>query len=305
MIRQDKLGIWKYKEQLPKISPSYMKTIGEGNTSYKVIGGIGFKCEYENPTGSVKDRGIVFQLAKAAESGFTDAVISSSGNAAISATNYCKLYGISLQIFVSPRINKGKLITLRDYGCQININSRPVSSAYKYAKEKNAYNLRQSTDVSATYGYQTIAYELMEDNPDIDAIFLPVSSGTTMVGIYDGYKNHMKIPSIHFVQTEAVHPVASLYDKDFHDKKVSLGDAIVAKFTVRERQIREIVEKNRGFGWVISDREMEENHIWLRNNGFVCSYEGAAVLSALHKSQKKGYKYKNPVCLLTGKYYSL
>lgn len=305
MIRQDKLGIWKYKKLIPETSPSYMRTLGEGNTSYKVKGGIGFKCEYENPTGSVKDRGISFQLAKAAELRFTKAVISSSGNAAISAAGYSKLFGINLQIFVSPRINKGKLNTLRGLGCQIIINSKPVSSAYKYAIEFNAYNLRQSTDVNATYGYQTIAYELIEDNPDIDAIFLPVSSGTTMVGIFDGYKNHNKIPAFHLIQTEAVHPIASLFDKDFNDKKESLGDAIVAKFTAREKHIQEIVEKSRGYGWVISDKEMEENHKWLRNNGFMCSFEGSAVLSALYKSQKKGYKYKNPVCILTGKYYTL
>lgn len=300
---QDKSGIWKYKDRLPKIDTSCMLSLGEGNTPYKIIDGIGFKCEYENPTGSVKDRGIVYQIAKAKEEGYTQAVISSSGNAAISASQYAKLFGIKLTVFVSEKINKSKLEILRKSNSRIIVSPKPVSKAFVFAKENNAYNLRQSTDENAPYGYETIAYELIDIEPEIDAIILPVSSGTTMVGIYEGFRGLSHIPSFHLVQTEAIHPIASKFDKDFVPKVESLADAIVAKFTKREDVLLEIIRKSGGSGWVAEEEKLGENIKWLHSHGLICSYEGAIVLSAYQKVKEKGFHYNHPVCLLTGKYY--
>jgi len=82
-----------------------------------------------------------------------------------------------------------------------------------------------------------------------------------------------------------------------------LADAIVAKFTPRENEIHRIIKETHGSGWVISDGEMIKAREWLLLHEINCSYEGAAALSAFWKAREKGYFYKNPVCLLTGKFY--
>lgn len=303
MEKQIKSGIWQYTEYLPSISPAFRLSLGNGKTSLKRVEGILFKCEYENPTGSVKERGVSYQISYHFSKGIKQAVISSSGNAAISAANYCQLAGIHLTVFVSININKNKLATLEKLDCQIVKTKKPISAAFQYAKKNNATNLRQSQDPVGQIGYETIAYESDKQEPNIDAIFIPVSSGTTLVGIADGLQKLGKQWSIHAVQTEAIHPIASLFDKEFNPQKQSLADALVAKYTPREDQIIEAIKKSKGFGWVISDEEIKKADGWLKSHGIDCSYEGAAALAAFWKAKNHGYRYKKPVCLLTGKKY--
>lgn len=303
MDKQDNEGIWHYRDLLPKISQKYCLTLGEGNTSVKRIESTLFKCEYENPTGSVKDRGFVYQISKLHEKGVKRAVISSSGNAAISAFYYSKLAKIKLTVFVSPKISRGKLKLLKKLNCKLVITLRSISEAFQYAKKNHAYNLRQSKDPNAVFGYMTLAFELHEQNQDIDAVFIPVSSGTALAGLSRGFLKLGHLPAIHAVQTEKVYPIASLFDREFTPKKKSLAEAIVAKYTPREDEIVEIIRKSKGSAWVISDKEMTVAKKWLTSQSLTCSYEGAAALAALWKAKKKGYNYKNPVCILTGRDY--
>lgn len=279
-------------------------SLGEGNTPLVKLGDIYFKCEFQNPTGSHKDRVFAYQITKLKGNGITKATISSSGNAAISAANYCKLAGIDLTVFVSPNINTNKLKVLENLGCRIIKTPKPVSDSIKYAKAHGVYNLRQSTDPNAPYGYQSIADEIIESKIMPDAVFVPVSSGTALVGISHGFdKLKLTIP-LHAVQTDSVHPIAGVFDQKFQEmQEKSLADAIVARFTPRESEAVNVIRKTKGWGWVIGNEEMLKGREWLLSHHLDCSYEGGAVLAALWKARKQGFKFKTPVCLLTGKYY--
>ncbi len=303
MIKQENKGIWQYAKFLPSIPKKYQLTLAEGNTTLKKIDDIYFKCEYENPTGSVKDRGLAYQISSLFSKGIKEAVISSSGNAAISAAKYCQMANIILTVFVSPKINKSKLDELEKLAIKIIQSSRPISDAFKYSKEKNIYNLRPSRDPVGHIGYSTIAYELDQEVGKVDAIFFPVSSGTTLVGVAQGYKKLGYIPKLFVVQTTAVHPIASQFDSDFKKTLTSLANSLAAKYSPREKEIAKIIKKSHGGGWVISDEEMIAARNWLLGHNIDCSYEGAATLAALWKAHKKGSVFRNPVCLLTGKFY--
>src|SRR3990172_1500127 len=117
-----------------------------GGTPVKKVDGIWCKCEHFNPTGSVKDRGLAYSISKIKLKGISKSVISSSGNAAISAAYYCALAGISLTVYISPHIHPAKYKALKKYSCEIRISKTPVSDSIKFSKKNNSYNLRQSTD---------------------------------------------------------------------------------------------------------------------------------------------------------------
>lgn len=276
-----------------------------GHTPLVRIGEICFKCEYENPTGSHKDRAFSGRIDKLVRQGVKRAVISSSGNAAISAANFCLQAGIRLTVFVSPRINREKLARLKELRCSIITSDRPLSASIKFAKENNAFNLRQSTDPMASIGYEDIAHEIINEGIIPDAVFIPVSSGATIVGMASGFgKFKYNIP-MHAVQTDTIHPVAGVFDKDFKKSNVrSFSDAIVARFTPLEERIIEIIRNTNGSGWVISNEQMKAGRMFLLSHDLNCSYEGAAALAAYWKAKEKGWNIKKPVCLLTGKYYA-
>lgn len=286
-----------------KRSKSNLITLGEGNTPVKLILGIWCKCEQDNPTGSVKDRGLAFSISKLKKSGSTKAVISSSGNAAISAAAYCKLAGISLTVFISPNIQPAKRNKLSNYKCEIVETSTPVSEAVKYAKKNNYYNLRQSTDPWGVYGFAKISKELIMQVPQADAIFIPVSSATTLVGIAQGYDKKSVRPAMHAVQTQKIHPIASIFDKDFHPSLHSIANAIVARVTPRYDEAVKIIQETGGSGWVIEDKYIKDAWYRLSSNGINCSYEGAAAYAAVGKAKANNFVYKNPVVIITGKNY--
>ncbi len=303
MTTQDQSGIWKYNRFFPYIRPKNRITFYEGATPLLEIENIYFKCEYKNPTGSVKDRGIAYQVSNLKENKIKYAVISSSGNAGISAAKYCQQARIKLTVFISPRINKTKLKILRSLKAKIIATLKPISGAIKYAKEFKAYNLRPSTDFHAITGFATIAYEINEALPETDAMFIPVSSGTTLVGIGKGLIKLRKKIALHAVQTEAIHPIGEIYDKNYTQCNSSIADAIVAKVTPRRNQIVEVIRVNHGSGWVVSDDQILKAHHWLNERGMMCSYEGAVSLAGYWKAREKGFVYHFPVCLLTGSYY--
>ena len=113
MTIQDQQGIWKYERFFPDVSAKNRITLGEGATPLLKIEDIYFKCEYKNPTGSVKDRGLAYQVSKLLENKIKFAVISSSGNAGISAASYCRQAKVKLTVFISPRINRAKFKILK------------------------------------------------------------------------------------------------------------------------------------------------------------------------------------------------
>lgn len=294
------VGIWRWADYYPWVEPEFRLTLEEGNTPYLEVGGIIFKREDKNPTGSVKDRGLAYQVSDALKKGQEKLIISSSGNAAISAAAYCQLANIHLRAFLPQKIDREKLKRVKFYQAETILTRRPVSDAVKTSRAEGIRNLRPSTDEMAVEGFKSIALELNEKVGDFEAIFIPVSSGTTLVGICRAFDFLGKLPQIHAVQTTAVHPVASLFDREFTATKSSLAKALVARYTVRRGEIVGYIERSRGFGWVVSDQKIEKALAWLSQHGISTSAEGGAALAGLWKAKKKGFKFERPVCLLTG-----
>ncbi len=303
MITQEKLGIWRFSQRFPEINDTYHVSIGEGDTSIRLIDGIYFKCEYENPTGSVKDRGLAYQISKILSQGIKYAVISSSGNAAISAGTYCKKVGIDLTVFVAESINANKQDRITQLGIKIIKSKKPIRDAFLFSKKTGAYNLRQSMDPYGSVGFESISYEIDQELGIIDAIFIPVSSGTTFVGIAQGFQKLSSSPKFFAVQTEAVHPIGELFDKSFKVIKRSVADGIVAKYTPRRDEIVSLINASQASAFVVSDEEIKQASEWLETRGIICGYEGALALAGLWKARKNGYSLQKPVCLLTGKKY--
>lgn len=297
-------GIWKYYQYLGMVNPQSRLSLGEGDTPEIEIDNILFKREDMNPTGSIKDRGFAYQISKLYEQGIGNLVISSSGNAAISAASYCQLKQMNLYAFVSPKINSCKLEILKKKAKEIIISKRPLSDSLKFSKDKNYVNLRPSIWPEALEGYQTIAFELNENQGKIDHLFIPVSSATALVGINNGFKRLGYSPKIHAVQTTYTNPISCLFDQAFQVSSSSLADALVAKITPRGKEAAEIIRYTGGSGWIIGDEEITNAWMWLREKDIITSAEGACALAGIWKAVSKNYRLAGKiVCLLTGKKY--
>jgi len=306
VLQEDKIarGIWKYHHYFPPIEKKYWLSLDEGQTPLVEKEGIIFKQEDLNPTGSLKDRGLAYQISQAYAAGEKNLVISSSGNAAVSAAAYCRLAGINLFAFLPKNIEPGKLEKAREYQAKITLSDRPLSDSLKFSKKFGFKNLRPSLDPFGVEGYKTIAFEIFRELGKIDDIFLPVSSATCLVGLAEGFKILGFFPRIHCCQSTKVFEIAGQFDKDFVKTKTSLARALVARVTPRRKEAIEIIKKSGGWGWVVGDFGIREAMGWLYNKGINTSEEGALALAAIWKAKNNGWKLGKTVCLLTGmKYY--
>lgn len=257
------------------------------------LGDIFFKREDFNLTGSAKDRSIEMQVKYLASENYLSAVISSTGNAAISAQYFCKRYGINLTIFVSPHTDKSKLKLIANYI----VSSKPISDAFKYAKGNKSYLLRQSTDPIAQIGYSKITTEIINQLPQISSIFIPIGSGTTLLGI--SQKLPKSIP-IFGVQPASHCPISSTFDSDFVPESTTITDALGVKLLPLKNKVITTINDHLGQGIVVQNKDVLNTKKYLESNNIITSAEGALTLAGLNKIKSQVNIGLFPVIILTG-----
>lgn len=297
---------WSY---FPEIDSRYRVNIEQGDTplikseELKIV----YKDEYHNKNHSFKDRGLSYQISRHLQEGKKNFALSTSGNAGITASYIASEYKINLDLFISSSIHKEKLQLLKEFSgnnnnIEIHISRKPRSDLFKFLRNnEDIVDLRGSTDPYAIEGYKTIAYEVLNQYPEVDAIFIPCSSGTSTIGIYEGFKQSGKNVSINICQTEKINPIARLYDTNFSFSETSLADAITDKLAIRRKSINDAISSTRGNAWVISDKSLLEAKSYVKGlNLNYLTYNSLLSLAGLLKSREKGDNYFYPVLLFSG-----
>jgi threonine dehydratase len=268
------------------------------NTPLIKLKNIYLKREDLNKTGSAKDRAIIFQIENLKKQGFKQAVISSTGNAAISASYYCNLHQIKLTVFLSPKINPNKLKLIKKNKCQIILSDKPISDAVKFSKKNKSYFLRQSTDPIALVGYQEIGKELIKELPQATSIFIPVGSGSTLLGISKSLNPSIKIYAI---QPASNCPLSKHFDQNYQPETQKITDAISVKYLPLKSQIISTIKNSNGTGLIIQNKEILSAQEILKSNQIKTSLEGAMAYAGLKKAIEKHLDIGNyPVIILTG-----
>jgi len=285
----------------------YNKFIKDWKTTDLVkIGDVFIKLEHQNPTGSIKDRGISLQVYNMLEDGIKRAVITSSGNAAISAAYYTGKAGIELDVFVSKKIPEGKLRRIQKYSNKIHQVSDPLHESAQFASENNVHNMQQSLNENAPEGFKTIVHEIRNQLneqaiklSDV-AIMMPVSSGTTCVGVLRGLEEVNTHTQVHVAQSTAVHTIVEGLISDLPDRKRSKVSGLVARSTKWKDEVVTSVKTSGGTGWIVDDRLVSKFADYLSSLQIACSLEGALAFAAdsVARTEYKDYP-KYSVVLLT------
>ncbi len=276
-----------------------MKVLKSKKTPLILKHGLYLKREDQQPSGSVKDRGMIAQLTHLPP-GRREVVISSSGNAGISLAYWGRRLGLTAHIFVSPKLPSEKKERLQKLGAKIHISPRALSESIRFARRYHFPHLRQSISVWARNGFRSLGEELRDESAP-EAIFFPVSSGTTMLGVSEAWADSKKKPVFVLVQTAGHCPLARHLVPCPPREKNTLATALVAKYIPCQKEILTLV-KSYGQAVVVRNAEIGAAWQWLRQEGIVTSFEGAAAVAAAWQI-KATRRWQRPVCLLTGKYY--
>ncbi|GLT49758.1 hypothetical protein SLA2020_232920 [Shorea laevis] len=147
-----------------------------------------FKCECFQKGGAFKFRGAcnaVFSLGD--DQAAKGVVTHSSGNHAAALSLAAKLRGIPAYIVVPKNAPKCKVENVIRYGGQViwseaTMQSREIT-ATKVLKETGAILVHPYNDERIISGQGTVALELLEQAPQLDAIIVPISGGGLISGV--------------------------------------------------------------------------------------------------------------------------
>lgn len=195
--------IEEYKEFLPVTESTPALTLNEGNTPLihlvnlsKELGiELYGKIEGANPTGSFKDRGMVFAVAKAIEDGAKCVICASTGNTSAAASAYASRAGIqSIVVIPKGKVALGKLAQACMYGAkiiEIDGNFDDALAIVRQVSETTPVKLVNSVNPYRIEGQKTAAFEIVDSLGQApDYLCIPVGNAGNITAYWKGFKEY-------------------------------------------------------------------------------------------------------------------
>jgi len=288
------------------------------------------KFEGSNPTGTQKDRIALALIDDAFKKKYKVITTATCGNFGAALAYVANNFGLESHIYIPTNYHpaKNRINYLQQANAHIHYieghYEDAVSHSSEIAENENYYDANPGIphvrDVSFQ-AYGEIAHELYKNLRRVpDYVFCPVGNGTTLAGIYLGFKylykegKISKIPKIVATSTKKGNPIIKSYKVK---SKVALD---LSPNEIRESQINEpltnwhsydgqealdAIYDSNGFAEYASDTKMLNFYKVLRDeqgiNALPASTSTLAVLSGLKRAEvtlKGTY-----VAVLTGRYF--
>ncbi|MGN7477861.1 threonine synthase [Solibacillus silvestris] len=195
--------IEEYKQYLPVTENTPALSLNEGNTPLiplvnlsKELGiELYGKIEGANPTGSFKDRGMVFAVAKAIEEGSKVVICASTGNTSAAAAAYAARAGIqSIVVIPKGKVALGKLAQACVYGAkiiEIEGNFDDALNIVRKIGETTPIALVNSVNPYRIEGQKTAAFEIVDQlGQSPDYLCIPVGNAGNITAYWKGFKEY-------------------------------------------------------------------------------------------------------------------
>ena len=175
------------------------------------------KKENLQRTGAFKLRGAFNRIASLVEQGDKGGVVAASaGNHAQGVAFAAKHFGIDATIIMPESTPLTKVQGVREFGANVILHGSNYDEAYAYAvtfgEENNYTFVHPFTDEEVMAGQGTIALEMLEEVPDLDAMIVPVGGGGLISGMSVATKALKPEMKIIAVSAEGAPAMKNSYD---------------------------------------------------------------------------------------------
>lgn len=156
-------------------------------------GEVWLKLENYQVTGSFKIRGATNKLlALNEEERRRGVVTSSSGNHAQGVAYAARELGVKATVVVPKLTPKVKIDAIKEYGVNLIVEGREYMDSERLARrlerDEGLTFVSPYNDLDLIRGQATVALEMLEDQPDLDVVLVPVGGGGLASGIASVYK---------------------------------------------------------------------------------------------------------------------
>jgi threonine dehydratase len=264
------------------------------------------KAELLLPTGSFKVRGGLNLMSNLpADVARSGVVTASTGNHGQSIAYAARTAGIKSTIFVPERANELKVASMRRLGAEVHLIGNDFFESClamdRFAEENGVYRVHPANEPSIVAGVGTYAFEIFEDLPSVDAIFVAVGGGSGLSGV-SVVSRALKPQTRVFGAQSTGAPAAYESWKARELKKLDRMETFAEGIATREAfdlparlfwdQVEEIV--------LVSDTDIKKSMLTSLEQGRIVSEgAGAAALAAAleRRDQLRGL---NVVCVASG-----
>jgi threonine synthase len=295
-------GIGRYRAGFPFSTGQVWHSLGEGNTALVPVEldrrSLYLKCEFQNPTGSFKDRGAAVLVSALTAVGVTEAIEDSSGNAGAAFAAYAARAGLSARIFIPDYASGPKRRQIESYGAEVVRILGPRSTTTEKTlseAEEGAVYASHAYLPHVIAGFATIAFELYEElGQEPSAVVVPVGQGTLLLGLSRGFKALERagvvdqIPRLIGVQARACAPLWSV----FHGGAAGLtwtsegetqAEGIRILQPLRGDAVLQAVEESGGTMVVVEEEEIAQGRNALGSQGLYVEPTSAVVWSGVRQ----------------------
>ena len=264
------------------------------------------KTENLQITGSFKVRGSYYKMSRLSEEEKARGVIAcSAGNHAQGVALSAQKNGIKAVICLPDGAPISKVEATKSYGAEVCLVEGVYDDAYKKAlslrDEKGYTFIHPFDDEDVIAGQGTIALELAEQLPELDAVIVPVGGGGLISGIAYTIKTLNPNVKVYGVQASGAPSMVN----SIHDGKIetlssvsTIADGIAVKcpgnltYEICKKYVDDIV--------TVTDDEISAAILALMEQHKLVTEGAGAIAVAAAMFGKVDIKGKKAVCLLSG-----
>jgi threonine synthase len=306
-------NLWRYQDILPLRDPAVLDLYPAGGTplwlSQRYAPALGhshvyIKDERYGPTSSFKDRQAAVAVAAMVEGGVKEAVIASTGNAAVAYAAACARAGIKLWVFMTSLVPQEKLREAALFGAEVIRVSgnydQTKQIAVRFAQRRNLLLDRGASSVPARESMKTIAYEIVEQlgwrAPDW--YLQSVSGGLGPLGVYQGFKELLEmglidhIPKLAIIQAEGCSPMVKAFKAGKDTAEPVIPDTLIIILSTGDpgksyTYLWKLVEKYGGIMESVTDAEaFDAMRSLAKSEGMAVEPAAAVAFAGLEKLLK-------------------
>jgi threonine dehydratase len=218
----DSLTAYKISDAMEQLSKVVYRTplTTSSYLNHMVGKNVYFKMENQQKTGAFKVRGASYKVSRLTEKEAKKGMIAASaGNHAQGVALAAAKRGLSAKIFMPIKTPLAKIQATEYYGAEAVLTGGSYQEAYEAAcieqLRTNSFFLHPFDDYDVMAGQGTIAIEMLNQQPYLDTIIIPVGGGGLISGIAVAAK-HLN-PQIRIIGVQA--EGANMMFNHFHGKE--------------------------------------------------------------------------------------
>ena len=264
------------------------------------------KTENIQSTGSFKVRGAYFKISELTEEEKKRGVIAcSAGNHAQGVALAATKHGVKSLICLPEGAPISKIQATKGYGADVCLVKGVYDDAYQKAlelKEQYGYTfVHPFDDEDVIAGQGTVALEILEDMPKVDAIVVPIGGGGLISGIAYTIKNLKSKIKVYGVQAEGA---PSMYRSVKEGAPITLDEVNTIADGIAVKHpgtlTYELTKKYVDDIFTVSEDEKATAIVTLMERKKMVAEGAGAVSVAAAMFNKLPLKDKNVVCIVSG-----